>query len=203
MLGGKLVKLNDDRATLPLDEAVKYISSLTKREVISMEPGGYIDLSQNTKSSDYIEPNSEVLAKYLSEISRNKFPYEDLSEPTWEGFEKDLIKSASRVTEKSKSAKIAFQNSFVIGDGTRWVTINLDPDQIETSVEIGKLPKFANVTEIKMPSTLLMRLSQRKAGYKGFTTLHWNQADVGSHFVWKRSGNFDLTSHALLNFYGT
>jgi UDP-MurNAc hydroxylase len=202
VLGGKLVDLNTDRATLPLDAAVSLIKSRTKREVISMNPNGYFDLSRNDKSPDYIEPNSVILAEYLSKISSAKFPYDDQNEPDWDDFEEDLLNSARQVTERSKSASITFKNCFVIGDGKRWITINLDPEHLETSVEIGKKPRFENVTEISMPSTLLMRLSQRKTNYKGFTTLHWNQADVGSHFVWKRTGNFDLASHSLLNFYG-
>lgn len=202
VLGGKLIDLNVDRATLPLDEAVGFIKSITEREVISMNPNGYIDLSANDRSSDYIEPDSKLMAEYLLDISKIKFPYEDLDEPNWDSFQEDLLKSATTVAERSKSASISFKNSFVIGDGNRWVTINLDPNHLETSVEIGKKPKFENVTEILMPSRLLFWLSTRKAHYKGFTTLHWNQADGGSHFIWKRSGEYDLASHSLLNFYG-
>jgi UDP-MurNAc hydroxylase len=202
VLGGKLSDLNGDRATVPLDEAVGLIKSITNREVISMNPNGYINLSTNNRSSDYIEPDSKVMGKYLSDISIIKFPYEELDEPIWDSFEEDLLNSATTVAERSKSASISFKNSFVIGDGNKWVTINLDPNHLETSVEIGKNPKFENVTEISMPSRLLLRLSTRKSDYKGFTTLHWNQADTGSHFMWKRSGEFDLASHSLLNFYG-
>jgi UDP-MurNAc hydroxylase len=202
VLGGKLAHLNADRATLPLDQAVSYIKSITKREVISVNPNGHIDLLGNTKSADYVEPHFKVLAEYISNISKIKFPYEDSVELTWDNYEEDLLDSARPVAERSKFADISFKNSFVIGDGEKWVTINLDPNHLQTSVEIGKKPRFNSVTEIEMPSALLRRLSTRKVNYKGFTTLHWNQADVGSHFVWKRSGEFDLGSHSLLNFYG-
>ena len=95
------------------------------------------------------------------------------------------------------------QNSFAIGDGENLVTINIDPNQRYTSVEAGNCPRFETVTEISMPTELLRRLSIRKRDYKGFTTLHWNQADVGLHFLWRRKGEFELASHSLLNFYGT
>jgi UDP-MurNAc hydroxylase len=202
VLGGRLVDLNADRATLPLNEAVQLIKSITMREVASVNPGGYIDLSEKSKSADYTEPDSATTAEYLSEISKIKFMYEDLDHAAWDDFENDLLKSAKPVAERSRYAKISVKNSFVIGDGTKWVTINLDPNNSETSVEIGNKPRFKDVTEISMPGELLRRLSTRRADYKGFTTLHWNQADVGSHFVWKRSGKFDLASHSLLNFYG-
>jgi len=96
-----------------------------------------------------------------------------------------------------------FKNSFVIGDGNLWVTINLDPNVSESSIEIGKNPKFDDITEIEMDRELLRRLCIRSFNFKGFTTLHWNQADVGSHFTWRRVGRFDKTSHMLLNFFGT
>jgi UDP-MurNAc hydroxylase len=202
VLGGKLVNLNADRATLPLDEAVKFIKTITTREVVSVNPGGYIDLSENTKSQDYTEPDVETTSRYLKEISDVKFAYEDVDRAIWIDFESDLLRSAKPVADRSRDAKVSVKNSFVIGDGEKWVTINLDPKCVETSIQFGYNPRFDNVTEILMPSELLRRLSTRKPGYRGFTTLHWNQADVGSHFLWKRSGVFDLASHSLLNFYG-
>ncbi len=202
LLGGRLATLNSDRATLPLDEAVDYLKTLTKREVISINSFGFINLSDKTKSEDYVEPDDATALEYLSKISKTKFVYEKVDKVPWPDFEQDLLKSASPVAMRSKSAQISLKNSFVIGDGEKWVTINLDPNHAETSVQIGKQPRFENVTEISMDSDLLRRLSTRKTDYKGFTTLHWNQADVGSHFVWKRIGEFDLASHSLLNFYG-
>jgi len=140
--------------------------------------------------------------RYLAKISKTKFVYERTGEISWPNFEEDLLRSARQIVTRSKSAQILLKNSFVIGDGEKWVTINLDPDHLETSAAIGYQPQFENFTEIKMDCDLLRRLSTRKTNYKGFTTLHWNQADVGSHYVWKRTGEFDLASHSLLNFYG-
>lgn len=202
VLGGRLTGLNTDRATLPLNEAVDLIKSITNREVVSVNPGGFIDLSEKTKSDDYVEPDEITTSKYLGEISKIKFAYETEYQTLWVDFESDLVKSAQPVADRSKHAKISIENSFVIGDGEKWVTINLDPKGVETSVSVGYHPKFGNVTEILMPSELLRRLSTRKSDYKGFTTLHWNQADVGSHFLWKRSGLFDPASHSMLNYYG-
>ena len=202
VLGGRLTDLNGDRATLPLDEAVAYLRTLTSREILSVIPFGSINLSDNTKSADYVEPDPDTALRYLAKISKTKFVYERTGEISWPNFEEDLLRSARQIVTRSKSAQILLKNSFVIGDGEKWVTINLDPDHLETSAAIGYQPQFENFTEIKMDCDLLRRLSTRKTNYKGFTTLHWNQADVGSHYVWKRTGEFDLASHSLLNFYG-
>lgn len=202
ILGGKLSHLNDSRATLPLDEAASYLSEITHREVVSVMPGGTIDLTKETQSERYVEPSEEIRLEYLERISRVKFSYEKDHTQSWENVETNLLTAAMPVANRSSLAKIQIENSFVIGDGENFVTINLDPTGRKTFVSPGNSPIFQNVTTITMPTELLRRLSTRATGYKGFTPMHWNQADVGSHFTWKRTGNYDLPSHSLLNFFG-
>lgn len=203
VLGGKLVALNSDRASIPLDQAASQIRLLTEREVITLRPGGAIDLKNGEKDADYVEPNSKKTTEYLAKIGKIKFQYEEVTEKKWNSPSLDLINSALPLAEKSKFVKINSQNSFVIGDGEHFVTVNIDPNQKYTSVKSGNAPLFDSITEITMPAELLRRLSTRKRGYKGFTTLHWNQADVGSHLVWRRKGEYEMASHSLLNYYGT
>lgn len=202
ILGGKLTHLNSSRATLPLDDAVRYIRSLTNREVVSVIPGGTINLSQSWQSESYLEPEEKIKEQYIEKISKVLFTYEKQDSSTWVNAQNDLMSAAYPVATRSKLAKISLENSFIIGDGENFVTINLDPSNIQTNVMPGLAPLFENVTTITMPTELLKRLSTRVSGYKGFTPMHWNQADVGSHFTWKRHGRYDLASHALLNFFG-
>jgi UDP-MurNAc hydroxylase len=202
MLGGSLHVLNSDRATLPLDQAVSYLQKITSREVISVNPFGEIDLSSGNKTSDYVEPSQQISTDYQLELSHMRFSYEKEDPQPWIRSSTDLEIAAESISQRSKFSKISFSNSFVIGDGDKWITINLDSANLQTTFTLGRDPKFEDVTEILMHPELLRRLSTRKRGYKGFTTMHWNQADVGSHFQWKRSGRFDLQSHSLLNFYG-
>ena len=203
VLAGKLVDLNNYRATIPLDKAVKYIRTLTERDVISVMPGGEIDLTNDTKTQDYIEPSLDKTQEYYSLISKVKFPYEKIKNTQWIDPVSDLVFAAEKVLKKSKNAKILIKNSFIVGDQEHKITINLDPKNLESSVEYNGKPKFENVTEISMPTELLRNLTLKKKNYSGFTTMHWNQGDVGSHFVWKRKGTFDLSSHMLLNFFGS
>jgi len=201
-LGGKLTALNDDRATVPLDEAVKFLRTLSNKEIVSIEPFGEINLTHQTKSSDYCEPSGEIKELYYKKIADFTYPYDGTTRGLWESASEDLIRAAAPVLERSDQANIGFKNSFVIGDGKNFVTINLDPGREHSSIASGSNPAFENVTRITMPENLLRKLSGRTVGYKGFTPMHWNQADVGSHFVWERVGEYDLSSHALLNFFG-
>jgi UDP-MurNAc hydroxylase len=203
VLGGRLVGLNPDRATLPLDEAVNLLRSKTDKEVISIRPGGEINLCTGDKDSDYVEPTFDATTYYLQSIAKAKFSYEKVFSKSWLDFSTNLIRAAEPVIRKSEALKLSFNNSFVIGDGDHFVTINLGVDKNDRSYAVGVSPKFETVTSIEMPESLLYRLSNRVSDYKGFTTMHWNQADVGSHFTWKRVGPFDLSAHSLLNFFGT
>jgi len=203
VLAGNLVDLNNFRATIPLDQAVNYLKTLSDKEIVSVMPGGEINLLTKTKTPDYSEPNLEVTNKYFSKISKVRFPYQKDRTKEWVNPSADLLFAAEKVLTKSKSAKILIKNSFIIGDSNNKVTINLDPSHSESSVEYLGIPKFENVTEILIPTELLRNLTLRKRNYLGFTSMHWNQADVGSHFIWKRKGIFDLSSHMLLNFFGT
>ena len=202
ILGGRLTHLNDSRATLPLDDAVRYLRKLTNREVISVIPGGAIDLSEGMQSASYVEPDEEIKKQYVEKISNVKFPYEKRDSKEWTNVQNDLLAAAMPVVSRSVFAKIAIENSFIIGDGENFVTINLDPENKRSNVMTGSAALFQNVTTITMPTELLKSLSSRARGYKGFTPMHWNQADVGSHFIWKRRGEYDFTSHSLLNFFG-
>jgi UDP-MurNAc hydroxylase len=202
MLGGRLAGLNSTRATLPLDEAVSLLKGMTHRELISVQPGGSIDLTESWQDDPYREPSEDVRNRYIQQIEKAIFPYERRSLDTWKRAGEQLINAATPVIKRSRLAGIAIENSFVIGDGTDFVTIDLDPRGTNTNVQLGANPTFENVTTITMPTNLLRSLSTRKAGYQGFTPMHWNQADVGSHFTWQRKGLYDLASHSLLNFFG-
>jgi len=202
ILGGGLTHLNDSRAILPLDETVTYLRGLTDKEIISVIPGGSIDLLNGWQSENYVEPKEAIKKNYLEKISKAKFSYSTEDSKGWINIQNDLITAATPVATRSMLAKITIRNSFVIGDGENFVTINLDPENKLTNVLLGKSPAFENVTTITMPNKLLKQLSTRARGFKGFTPMHWNQADVGSHFTWNRRGEYDVASHALLNFFG-
>jgi UDP-MurNAc hydroxylase len=203
ILGGRLQNLNNDLAILPLDQTVKLLEKKTDKCILSVKPFGEIDLFDLTRHVPYVEPSEEVKTKYLEKISKVKFLYERNDQKVWDDPELDLVNAARAIIEKSRKAKIRVDNSFVIGDGKNYITINLFIDSQKNFAEYGNCPGSTIVTRITMPQSLLRMLSQRKSNFSGFTPLHWNQADGGSHFTWVRVGEFDLNSHMLLNFFGT
>jgi hypothetical protein len=52
-------------------------------------------------------------------------------------------------------------------------------------------------TRISSHHALLKGLIQRSEGYEGFTPMHFNQAEIGSHFTWRRSGEYSDVVHCL------
>jgi UDP-MurNAc hydroxylase len=202
VLGGRLVKLNDDVATLPLDQIVNDLQSLTPATVISMEPFGEFDFNLGSGSNPFTEPSAEIRDSYFAKISKAKFIYERKFATSWDSVTSDLEGAANNVIDKSRNARIGFDNSFVIGDGVHHITIDLFVKSENNSFRLGEAARNQNCTRITMPTGLLRMLTTKRQNFSGFTPLHWNQADGGSHFVWERTGEFDLKSHMLLNFFG-
>jgi UDP-MurNAc hydroxylase len=200
VLGGRLVGLNDDRATVPLDQAAELVRTQTSAEVFTIEPSGSIDLGSGEKSPDYVEPTTTTRDKYLELISTATFSYESADLAEYDAIPiAELFEAAERIANRVRATSVDHGCSFVIGNGEASVTLNMDRD---CDVVPGVSPRTENVTTITMPSGLLHQLTRRRRGYKGFTSVHWNQADVGSHFVWRRAGEYSQPAHAMLNFFG-
>ncbi len=203
ILGGRLHELNKNLAVLPLDQTVNLLKEKTKIAILSVEPFGEINLANLTQHRPYVEPSEETKSNYLAQISQVEFIYEKVRWRDWNNPKLDLTKAANAVVSKSKKSLIKVDNSFVIGDDEHKVTINLFKDSEKNYAVYGESPISDIITKITMPQSLLRMLCQRKTDFTGFTPLHWNQADGGSHFLWTRKGEFDLNSHMLLNFFGT
>ena len=193
--------MNGQKAGLSIDQAKLYLEKLTKIPIITVRPEGKFNLSTLEKDSDYVEPDSGVYDEYMSKISQATFPYQNSKSKTLDP--QKLIDAALPMIEKSLEYHWNLQNSFVINDGEHFLTINLGATRKDTFAESGNKPLFETVTTISMHPDLLHSLTSKRKDYKGFTTMHWNQADVGSHFRWQRVGNFNLNAHMLLNFFGT
>jgi UDP-MurNAc hydroxylase len=203
VLGGRLNHLNENLAVLPLDETVNLLKRKTNIEILSVQPFGSVDLADLSLHKPYSEPTKSTKNLYFDKISKVDFIYERVKMKVWDDPELDLLQATNTVIEKSRKGIIRFDNSFVIGDGVHQITINFFPDTVKNYAEYGDNPRSETVTRITMPEPLLRMLSTRRKSFGGFTPLHWNQADGGSHFIWHRKGDFELNSHMLLNFFGT
>jgi UDP-MurNAc hydroxylase len=198
VLGGRLVSLNKDRATVPLDQAAAIVDQACRAEVVTLAPGGSIDFDSDTKDPDYVEPPADVLVAYEERLLSRRFPYENVSLARLT--EGELERCAGLIIQRAAGFGLSRPSSFIIGDESVSVSIEVGPHG--GRVRSGEYPSGDSVTRISMPYQLLSFLGRRRRGYQGFTSAHWNQADVGSHFIWRRSGEFDLRAHMLLNFFG-
>lgn len=199
VLGGRLTGLNKDRATLPLDEACGVVATYAEAEAISVVPGGTVDLNAAEKDASYVEPSEAVYEEYIDRIRDVSFPYERSRAAALS--DADLLAAARLIVERAPGFGLTGETSFVITADDNELTLDLSPSG--AAARLGDSPRFSNVTRIDMPATLLSYLCQRPGQYTGFTAAHWNQADTGSHFVWRRDGDFDLKAHLMLNFFGS
>lgn len=56
---------------------------------------------------------------------------------------------------------------------------------------------IASETRLTCHPNLLKGLIQRAESFSGFTPMHFNQAEIGSHFEWRRTGEFNEVVRCL------
>jgi UDP-MurNAc hydroxylase len=219
-LAGRLTELNQDRSVVRLDEAVRWLNSNCNATAIALRPFGQIDLRRGDAEGHWVEPAEEQLAGYLASISSVQFPYERDNE-TWPTAIQELQRSFERVSERYSVARSYRKEGRDEQPDTATIQVIADPrlavvnsgqcslESISLTMEFGgdKLgggvnvqPTSDNLTQIAMDPRLLRRLVQRSPRYHGFTQMHWNQAEIGSHMQWRRWGAYDAEAHGFLDF---
>lgn len=199
VLGGKLSPLNPFRSVIPISEVIDRIGSAQFSIPLTIHPFSEFDLKTDNSLEPWIEPSKSHLDSYIDRISQVSYPYEGPAEE-WPNALDQMRSSLAKVAEEF-AAGVAFgikgsESSITISTEIASMSVNFS--QKEASVTDNG-PRFENHTEIICDSRLLRRLISRRAGYKGFTQYHFNQAEIGSHFIWKRSGPYPKET-ALLNF---
>ena len=192
LLAGRLSPLNEFRSVLSLEETINVLSNSTSSIAISLAPFGEFDLCTEKENFKYIEPTKLIRQNYLEKISFVKFPYER-KEENWPDSTNEMLDAAQNVirtfnsnpylnlqlADSSYILKISLESS---------VTINFKGSQ--ASAVIGENPSSENVTKISTDHRLWRRVISRRPNYKGFTTFHFNQAEIGSHLSWHRIGEY-------------
>lgn len=214
-LGGHLASLNQHRSIVPLDEAVTWLNDNCTATAISLEPFRPIDLLTDEVGSHWTEPSSQTLTDYLGRISTVPFPYEREGEQ-WTRAADDLNSAFQRIsarvaafwrprsTSEQVSIQVIADPSLAVENATGCeleevsLTFDFATDRLEGGV--NSAPAFENLTRISLDPRLLRRLTHRAPEYRGFTQMHWNQAEIGSHLRWRRNGPYDADAHSYLNF---
>jgi L-ascorbate metabolism protein UlaG (beta-lactamase superfamily) len=206
ILVGRLSKLNSKRALLPLPEAVNRLKN-TFESVITLEPNGIAEFKNGLlvqKSLDYNEPSLMNQSKYLLKYEDQKYYYE---RRILNDQELDKAKMLSRDAFDSLASR--YEPNQIPGD---LYAINIFSPEKEhvfgvrftnQDVTYSSSPiDSSNFSDISLDLRLLVGVLSRKAGYKSFTSMHWNQAHIGSHLTFTQS-NYDARAHYFLNFLHT
>jgi UDP-MurNAc hydroxylase len=214
-LGGRLASLNNDRSVVPLEEAVAWVDAHCQAKAISLQPFQPVDLHTGELGATWVEPSAQTLRDYITRIETHRYPYERNGE-RWPGAKTDLEevfqRIASRVREgtgshhqiEPVSIQIVADPELAIVDSHECdlpeisLTLDFFGDRLGGGVDTE--PAFVDLTRISVDPRLLRRLIQRAPDYRGFTQMHWNQAEIGSHFEWRRAGIYNPIAHGFLNF---
>ena len=203
VLSGSLSSLNKYRSVLKLSEALHEISKNSTAEPISLAPFSTFDLDSGSSNNAWMEPSEKDIDKYLLKISEHIYPYQ-LKDEIWDGGSEKLL-DAMRAVEleylkRFRLRSLQKQYSLSVKTESFGRTINFDNNKVLITNDIQ--PFFEKNTLLTLDERLLKRLIIRAEGYLGFTQFHFNQAEIGSHIHWERSGEYDSIS-SLLNFMQT
>jgi UDP-MurNAc hydroxylase len=206
LLGGNLSKLNKYRSVVSLSEALQYLALKTRARPIAMKPFSYFNLDDGLVGQEWQEPDESDIERYLAEISKTTFPYEKAT-GEWVNAATDVEAALHAVgreylrqiplTSRKSTHRISISSSRVSG------SIEFNESNYFVTVQESELdPIGDDETRITLHPNLLRGLILRTPGYTGFTPLHFNQAEIGSHLTWYRKGAYDSVVD-LLNFMQT
>jgi UDP-MurNAc hydroxylase len=203
VLSGSLASLNKFRSVVSLTEALNYLGLNSSAIPIAVEPFSRFDLDSESLGKEWVEPNAEVINSYLKEISSYIFPYQRKKE-IWENGQQFLENALARV-------EVEYLKRLALGRAEEMYSVTLKTENFGKTINFDGAnvsftdtnnPIYEANTKLEMDERLLKRLILRAEGYSGFTQYHFNQAEIGSHISWSRSGDYNSVTE-LLNFMQT
>jgi UDP-MurNAc hydroxylase len=196
VLGGNLSDLNSYRSVIPMHQVLEKVQASGVTNAVSIMPFEEFNLTLETFGGMWMEPSSEVLSSYLNRISKISFPYQRKIEDWPDG--SDQFMGALKQVEHNfdvflKNGGKGSNSSITIKAEEIQGTLNFG----EKNVSISESNMYENHTVIEMDQRLLKRIVIRKSGYSGFTPFHFNQAEIGSHMIWRRQGPYPTETQFL------
>lgn len=199
MLGGRLARLNKFRSVVSLEEAIEILGRKTDSRVIAIAPFSEFDLDTGLALKPWVEPSKQEVESYIRDISAHKFPYEKSQAP-WDDAHHDLEKALENVAAEYLRRRSVgrLYKPHRVSVSTSTISGFVDFHGEDTEVFVGHLPQMIeNETRLTCHPSLLRGLLRRSEGYSGFTPMHFNQAEIGSHFEWQRTGDYNDVIHCL------
>lgn len=202
ILVGDLSKLNDDRAVLPVSSAKIKLTKLTDKIILTLNPNENLTLENGELCSlgaEYVEPFDHVKDEYLFQHKELEYFYErrNIDSINLKSLEQNLELASQKI---SKIYDNNLEYTILLTDKTsnfRWF-LNFG----ETLTWGKNLSMLKNYSKIVMDLRLLDSCVKKTTGYSGFTSMHWNQAHIGSHLMFHQT-EYSAPAHYLLNFLHT
>jgi hypothetical protein len=202
ILTGEKSRLNENRAVISASEASENLIKMTDKQVITLNPNESLQFHKgelSTIGESYKEPSQSARNNYLKINGGEKYFYERRSAESIDLNELVVnLEFASNKISKMLFEDLNYSISLRdLNSDFRW-DLNF-----EKSLRWGKeLNQLENYCEIHLDLRLLDGCIRKSKSYGGFTSMHWNQAHIGSHLQFKQS-NYNTTAHYLLNFLHT
>ena len=200
VLSGKNSNLTWKKATPELEEAAYYFNNSSnidhdKNKCIILNSKSSFDITTGTMSEPYVSINLEEKKEYVSSVlSKSKYDYEHDSEPTLNEITALISKSFERFEQKRAQLNFSSDTKIVIPlPEKQFLMMSSNGNGYEISSEHPSPQKFL---EIYTDPKLLKRLLQ------GPKYAHWNNAEIGSHLMFKRVPNvYERGLFYCLNFF--
>jgi hypothetical protein len=173
-LGGSLRQFNASRG---VPDAVSAAQRVQGVGVVLQEGTGEIDLVDfsvhNTRQTEF---SAEEIDFHLSYVSTEPFAYEQypMADPT-ELFS-DFVRAVELALQRTK-LRVAAWLCVALGDGSYGCVKLVDGSAVQ---RLSSLEQLNPREEIHLDTRLLLGLLHRKN--------HWNNAEIGSHFEFRRFG---------------
>ena len=184
VISGKNSYLTWKKATPELEEAVNYFNNSSniahdKNKCIILNSKSSFDITTEIMSKPYVSINLEEKRNYVSSVlSKCKYDYENDSEPTLNEIINLIPKSFERFEQKRKQLNFSSDTKIIIHlPEKHFLMLPSNGDGYKISLEHTQPTKFL---EIYTDHKLLKRLLQ------GPKFAHWNNAEIGSHLLFKR-----------------
>ena len=186
ILGSRFVELNKFRGIPSIPAAIKYIKKSVTSDVKGIHLQQFDIFDLKTVTIKHCKNNhNKSLDEYIHSISQKPLDY-DLDNWMDEDIDELLFQSYSRFNNKAESLRFKSDTKIVIKTQCMRILfgINQSPTHIDNAYEVRD-----DFVEITVDQNLLLRL------LKGPRFAHWNNAEIGSHLLFKRDP--DVYEHNL------
>ena len=201
VLSGKNHSLTWKKATPELEEAADFFNNSPnidhlKHKCIILNSKSSFDISNEKTSEKYTPVNLDQKYNYVEQIlSQKKYDYELDKDPNLDELKSLIPKSYERFEKTRKQLNFSSETKIIIDfpkNKSLVITANGKGYEIKNSNECN----FEKFLQLKTDPKLLKRL------LSGPKFAHWNNAEIGSHLMFKRTPNiYERGLFYCLNFF--